>query len=313
MPNIARRAPRVRYRRVPMWSACHLEPELTASDVVVYEVSEFVATITFNRPDRLNAWTPTMSERYGALLADAAADPNVRAIVVTGAGRAFCAGADMDILTTEGGGPAVVGSDPKNFATRALQVPKPVIAAINGPCAGYGVVLALACDVRFIADDAKLTSAFARRGLIAEYGSAWLLGRIVGPGRALDLLLSARVISGAEAERIGLAEFVCEDGRCLELARDYARDLAAHCSPASLAAIKRQIYADLERGLADSVEDSVREMDDSSATTRRRGRNTKLRGTTCSAICSSRSKGLLAARMIVIRDLRTMSRPPRPR
>lgn len=242
-----------------------MSPELELNrglaHVVVYEVSESVATITFNRPDRLNAWTPTMSERYGALLADAAADPSVRAIVVTGAGRAFCAGADMDILRGQGGGSAVVGSDPHNFATQALQVPKPVIAAINGPCAGYGLVLALACDLRFISEDAKVTTAFARRGLIAEYGSAWLLGRILGPGRALDLLLSARVLSGTEAGEIGLAERVCEVGRCLEFALEYARDLAANCSPGSLATIKHQLYADLQRSLTDAIEDSLREME----------------------------------------------------
>ena len=203
-----------------------MEPQLSlsasAADVVTYEVSESVATITFNRPDRLNAWTPAMSEQYGALLSDAAADPNVRAIVVTGAGRAFSAGAEMEILTVEGGGSAIVGSDPRNFATRALQIPKPVIAAINGPCAGYGVVVALACDVRFIADDAKVTTAFSRRGLIAEYGSSWLLGRLVGPGRALDLMLSARVVLGTEAGKIGFAEYVSDGGRCLAMALEYA-------------------------------------------------------------------------------------------
>src|ERR1043166_6665646 len=149
------------------------------TDVVLYEVRDRIATLTLNRPDRLNAWTGGLARRYYSLLEDAAADPDVRVIVVTGAGRGWCAGGDMDSL--QGGAdsddPGAVGLDrPIWFPT---TIPKPIIAAINGACAGIGLCAALMCDLRFAAAGAKLTTAFVRRGLVAEHGSSWMLPRLI--------------------------------------------------------------------------------------------------------------------------------------
>jgi enoyl-CoA hydratase/carnithine racemase len=229
------------------------------SDVVLIEVADGVAVLTLNRPDRLNAWTPELQTRYFDLLDECAARSDVRAIVVTGAGRGFCSGADMQVL----GDLASGGSDGNGSAARhderpvryPLSIAKPVIAAINGPCAGIGLVFALMCDIRFAAAEAKFTTAFARRGLVAEHGIAWMLPRLVGPAHALDLLLSGRVLLGEEAAQIGLVNRAVPVASLLEETLAYARELARECSPASMAAMKRQVYSNLERALEDSVED----------------------------------------------------------
>lgn len=230
------------------------------SEVVLFEIEDQVALVTFNRPDRLNAWTPELQTRYFDLLEECVARDDVRAIVLTGAGRGFCAGADManlEQLSGDGdaGAEAAAGapSDPRPV-TFALTVPKPVIAAINGPCAGLGLVHALMCDLRFAAAGAKLTTAFARRGLVAEHGISWMLPRLVGPARALDLLLSGRIMLGAEAAELGLVNRVIEDDRLLEETLAYARMLATECSPSSMAQMKRQVYGDFERTLAESLD-----------------------------------------------------------
>jgi enoyl-CoA hydratase/carnithine racemase len=234
------------------------------TDVVLFEVQEAVAVLTFNRPDRLNAWTPELQTRYFDLLEECASRDDVRAIILTGAGRGFCAGADMQGLEQVAGGngerPAGADTRPVTFA---LTIPKPVIAAINGPCAGIGLVHAVMCDLRFVAAGAKLTTAFARRGLVAEHGLSWMLPRLVGPAHALDLLLSGRVVLGAEAAELGLVNRAVEDGRALEEALEYARMLATQCSPASMAVMKRQVYADYEHSLAESLEDANRLMAES--------------------------------------------------
>jgi enoyl-CoA hydratase/carnithine racemase len=138
-----------------------------------------------------------------------------------------------------------------------------VIAAINGPCAGLGLVHALMCDLRFVAAEAKLTTAFARRGLVAEHGLSWMLPRLIGPARALDLLLSARIVLGAEAAEMGLANWAVEDGRTLDEALTYARMLASECSPASMAVIKSQVYADYEHTIDETVAEANRLMSES--------------------------------------------------
>jgi enoyl-CoA hydratase/carnithine racemase len=226
------------------------------SDVVLIEHREAVAVLTLNRPDRLNAWTPELQTRLFDLLDQCASDEGVRAIVVTGAGRGFCAGADMEALNAlssgETGNGASVPADDRPVR-HPLSIPKPIVAAINGPCAGIGLALALMFDVRFAAAGAKFTTAFARRGLVAEHGTAWMLPRLIGPARTLDLLLSGRVFLGAEAAELGVVNRALEDD-VLEASLAYAQDLAEHCSPASLAAMKRQVYADLELGLEESVE-----------------------------------------------------------
>jgi enoyl-CoA hydratase/carnithine racemase len=243
------------------------------SDVVLFEVDDRVALITFNRPDRLNAWTPELQTRYFDLLEECARREDVRAIILTGAGRGFCAGADMQHLAElmaaggdgaggdgaggDGAGGDGAGDSPPGDSrpvTFPLTIPKPIIAAINGPCAGLGLVHAVMCDLRFAATSAKLTTAFARRGLVAEHGISWMLPRLVGPARALDLLLSGRVVLGEEAAELGLVNRAVEDERLMDEVLAYARMLATESSPSSMALMKRQVYGDYERTLAESLE-----------------------------------------------------------
>jgi len=232
------------------------------TDVVLREIDQGVALLTLNRPDRLNAWTNEMHRVYFDLLDDCAARSDVRAIVVTGAGRGFCAGADMDDLQALGGGGVDYEAhrpDPRPH-THARTIPKPVIAAVNGACAGLGLVHALMCDLRFAATDAKLTTAFSRRGLVAEHGISWLLPRLVGPSRALDLLLSARVVLGEEAAAMGLVDRALPRERVVSEALTYAQDLAANCSPTSMAVMKRQVWSALEQGADEALDIANREM-----------------------------------------------------
>jgi len=232
------------------------------SEVVQRTVQDGVAVLTLNRPDRLNAWTPEMGRAYFDSLAECAALEQVRVIVVTGAGRGFCAGADMENLQSlgENGAEPSAGEPDPRPQSYPLSISKPVIAAVNGACAGIGLVLALMCDLRFVAEGAKLTTAFARRGLVAEYGIAWILPRLLGPARALDLLLSGRVVLGEEAAALGLANRAIAPERLLDETLAYARDLAVNCSPASMAAMKAQVYADLERGLDGALAEAGRLM-----------------------------------------------------
>lgn len=211
------------------------------ADVVLHERRGPVTVLTLNRPERLNAWSDPLEDRYFDLIEDAVADPDVRAIVVTGAGRGFCAGADLVDLEAAGEDDDVAmpeGRRPRHFP---LTIGKPLIAAVNGPAAGLGLVEALYCDVRFAAPDAKLTTAFTRRGLIAEYGIAWLLPRIVGRSKALDLLLSGRVVLGDEALSMGLVDRIAAPGELLQAAVRYAADLAAACSPTAMSVVKAQV------------------------------------------------------------------------
>jgi enoyl-CoA hydratase/carnithine racemase len=225
------------------------------SEVVLKEVQDGVAVLTLNRPERLNAWTVEMEHTYFGMLEECASSPEVRAIVVTGTGRGFCAGADMHDLQAIGNGSLDTAEHAQGRRAQSypLSIPKPIVAAINGACAGIGLVQALMCDVRFATEGAKLTTAFARRGLVAEHGISWLLPRLVGPARALDLLLSGRVVSAEEALELGLVNRVLRPDSLLEQTLDYARDLAVSCSPASMATIKRQVYADLSLGLPEAL------------------------------------------------------------
>ncbi len=232
-----------------------------ADDVVLSERRGPVALLTLNRPERLNAWTGELETRYFDLLDEAGADPDIRAIVVTGAGRGFCAGADMDMLQGIGadasGGSADRAAHGRRQQWHTTTIPKPVIAAINGACAGIGLCQALMCDVRFAANGAKFTTAFARRGLIAEHGISWTLPRLVGPAAALDLLMSGRVFLAEEAARIGVISDSVEPELLLERALDYAVDLAANCSPASMAVMKHQVYADFGVGVVEATDRSL--------------------------------------------------------
>ena len=244
----------------------------------LYQVANRVATITLNRPDKLNAWTAIMEQEVRSAVEEAERDENVRVIVLTGAGRGFCAGADMSLLSTV----AEQGLDEKGRA-QALRnsrsagregvradfhrkysyfpaVGKPMIAAINGPVVGLGLVIALYCDLRFASDAARFGTAFARRGLIAEYGMAWMLPRIVGHANALDLLFSARMIDAAEALRMGLVNQLFPQDVFPEKVQEYARELAANVSPRSMGIIKRQVYEAMFQTLEEAFVTSEREM-----------------------------------------------------
>jgi enoyl-CoA hydratase/carnithine racemase len=226
-----------------------------STELVLAERRGPVLVLTLNRPERLNAWTDSLEDRYFARLDAAEIDPEVRAIVVTGAGRGFCAGADMSDLErgamTDAAEPELRNRPrPRSFPR---TVRKPMIAAINGAAVGLGLVEALYCDLRFATPDAKLSTAFARRGLVAEYGISWLLPRLVGYSTALDLLLSGRVIRGEEAHRLGLVDRVSEPQRILDDAVAYAQELARHSSPWSMATIKAQVHADVDRPFAAAV------------------------------------------------------------
>jgi enoyl-CoA hydratase/carnithine racemase len=216
------------------------------TEPVLCEVHNGVAVLTLNRPDRMNAMVPAMQERLFDLLESASRDPQVRVIVLTGAGRAFCVGQDMDLLAGLADGDEQLAEvvSPRPW-TLPMSVPKPTIAAINGACAGVGFVAAAMYDLRFAAEGAKLTTSFARRGLVAEYGISWILPRLVGLSAAMDLLVSGRIILADEAKEMGLVDRVVRPERLLEETITYARDLATSCSPASMSAIKRQVHRDL--------------------------------------------------------------------
>jgi len=208
--------------------------------VVLEERDDGVLLLTLNRPERLNAWTLAMEERYFDLLAEAAADPDVRAVVVTGAGRGFCAGLDADALAGVAEG-TPVSDRPRRAQTFPLEIPKPIVAAVNGPAAGIGFLQTLVADVRFAAAGAKFTTAFARRGLLAEHGISWLLPRLIGGARATELLLSARVFLAEEAADLGLVHRVVAPDALLDEALAYAHDLAEHCGPLAMGITKYQV------------------------------------------------------------------------
>jgi enoyl-CoA hydratase/carnithine racemase len=226
-----------------------------------------VRTIWFDRPDQRNTMTLEMFRDYYAALLAADADPQVRALVVTGAGDWFCAGADpaaLEALLDEGQRTRL--AEEFGFAPHLpLTLGTPIVAAVNGGAAGLGLVHALYADVRFMATEARLATAFSRLGLIAEYGSAWLLPRLVGVGNALDLLLSGRKVDAAEAYRIGLAQRVLPRDEVLAEAQAYAADLAAHCSPTSMAVIRQQVWSGLETGAAQAAADATGLMTESLA------------------------------------------------
>jgi enoyl-CoA hydratase/carnithine racemase len=231
------------------------------TDLVLAERRGGVLLLTLNRPDRLNAWNSALEEQYFELLAAADANPEIRAIVVTGAGRAFCAGADMDGLkqVAETGTRSIkVNADrPRNYA---YTIRKPLIAAINGPAVGLGLVQALYADVRFSTPSAKLSTTFSRRGLIAEYGIAWILPRLIGTSRALDLLLSARMVLGEEAARIGLVDRVVEADALVDGACAYADELTRMCSPWSMSIIKQQVREAVDQPFTAAYDESERLM-----------------------------------------------------
>jgi enoyl-CoA hydratase/carnithine racemase len=229
-----------------------------ADAVLAERDDDGVLTLTFNRPERRNGWAEDLEEAYYGLLAAAAAEPAVRAVVVTGAGSTFCPGAEMGRLGLLAEPGARLPHKPVDVPRR---FPKPLIAAINGACAGVGLVQALFCHVRFAADTARFSTAFARRGLVAEYGLAWTLPRLIGVENALDLLLSARKVDAAEALRLGLVSRVVPRDEVLAAARAYAGDLARHCAPNAMAVIARQVLDELDAPFEAALERSYAEVD----------------------------------------------------
>jgi enoyl-CoA hydratase/carnithine racemase len=249
---------------------------------ILYEVSDPVAIITFNRPERLNALTGRTQVELKHALIKADADERVVGIVLTGAGRAFSAGADMQTLGTIAEAGKIERDDSlaqlesesrgrnidPEFAVTWSFIPslkKPVIAAVNGPCAGMSTAIAAMCDLRFAAESALFTTSFSQRGLIAEHGLSWILPRLLGPSRALDLLWSARKVGPEEALRIGLADRVVPDGEVVSAAKEYIETLAATCSPTSIMVMKRQVYLHLMRPLDAAMDESNRLMAESLA------------------------------------------------
>ncbi|GII94937.1 enoyl-CoA hydratase-related protein [Sinosporangium siamense] len=227
---------------------------------VLVRVERSVAVITLNRPRVLNAVNRPMAHGYAKALRAADADPRVRGIVVTGAGRGFCSGADMAVFN---GTPDEMRSfmvPREEMPHHALRLSKPVVAAVNGPVAGIGFAYMMGSDIRFAAKGATMSTVFPRLGLVAEYGLSWLLPRLIGGARAMELLLSGRTIEAEEALRIGLVHRVSEPGEVLSDALDYTADLVANCAPSSLAVIKEQVYADLERPFEAALDDAISRM-----------------------------------------------------
>jgi enoyl-CoA hydratase/carnithine racemase len=245
---------------------------------ILYDVTDRIATITLNRPTKLNAWTLTMGNEVQAALEQAEKDDNVRVILLTGAGRAFCAGMDMQALGHIVGDPSggVVERIRKDWATGPRRpgarpdfqtvysyfpaIEKPIIAALNGTTVGLGLVMALYCDVRFAADGAKFSTAFSRRGLIAEHGMAWMLPRLVGIANSCDLIMSARTVDAQEALRIGLVNRLLPQETFLAGVREYAQELATMVSPRSLRIMKKQIYDSLFQTLGEAIAQANEEM-----------------------------------------------------
>ena len=247
---------------------------------LLYEVSEPVATITLNRPERLNALTGRMLAELRHAVAEAERDERVVGIVLTGAGRGFSAGMDMQSLaqTADAGGTGGGRDDAELDAKPGdpemgpdfgvaygflLALRKPLVAAVNGPAAGLGFVIAMLCDMRFASEKARFTTSFAARGLVAEHGISWVLPRLIGSARALDLLWSARKFDAQEALELGVVNRVVPDGEALNAARAYIEELAATSSPTSLRVMKQQVYRHLMQPLGDAWQDTNRLMAES--------------------------------------------------
>jgi len=210
--------------------------------LVTSEIANGVAVLTWNRPERNNAWSVPMEREYYRLLRACGDDPEVRVIVVTGAGKSFCPGMDADTLSDQARTGTSTFPHRRDPVTLPRSIRKPVIAAINGACAGIGLIAAMNCDLRFASASAKLTTSFSQRGIMAEHGLAWSLPRVVGVSKALDLLFSARVVQGGEALALGLVDRVFERDVLMTETLTYARNLATFSSPLAMGVMKQQVY-----------------------------------------------------------------------
>jgi len=246
-----------------------------AYEQILYRVEPPLATITLNRPEKLNAWTLRMGFEVRHAMWQAEHDERVRVILVTGAGRGYCAGADMDFLQAVQGGQAEVGEAPPELRVEfdpglpaawrgeysyPLGLSKPVVGVINGVAAGLGATYPLFYDLRIASDQARFAFLFARRGLIAEHGSAWLLPRIVGLTRAIDLLYTGRFVDAHEALSMGLVNRVVAHETLYPEARAWALEIATQCSPRSLRIMKRQVFSSQFGDLEQSIREADHEM-----------------------------------------------------
>lgn len=252
---------------------------MSQQDLIGYDLDQGVATITFNRPEKMNALTPAMLQLFFRAVRRAAADPESRVIVITGSGRGFCAGLDLSVIGTGASSDAPlpeedvapvqwddeVGPDLSRFFSggwnELITSRKPTIAAINGPAFGWGFILALHCDIRFASRSAIMNATFARLGVPAEKGSGWLLARLIGSARALDLLYSARRIDGVEAERLGIVNTVLADDALMDHVNAYARQIASLAAPRALAAMKAQVWSALDDPYDVGFADADKEQD----------------------------------------------------
>ncbi|HVA79529.1 MAG TPA: enoyl-CoA hydratase-related protein, partial [Candidatus Binataceae bacterium] len=228
---------------------------------IIYEKSDRIATVTFNRPAKLNSWTAKMGAETRAALLDADRDPGVGAIIMTGAGRAYCSGADMSALSDISAGRASAGggagaaaqdawlaeqrADYRNQYAYPLALSKPIIGAINGACVGLGFTTCLYQDIRIASETARMGLIFVQRGLAIEHGSSWMLSRIVGLGRAVELAVTGRLVDAQEALAIGLVNRVVPADKLIETAREVAGHIANKCSPLGVAHAKKLVYKHL--------------------------------------------------------------------
>ena len=247
-------------------------------DEILYEVDDPTAVITFNRPQTLNSFTYKTLAEFRHAIAAAEADPNVVGIIVTGSGRGFSAGMDMNALAEmtktgeSGGGDFGLRAHPgdpsmgDNFTkmnTYLMAVRKPVLAAVNGACAGLGFSLACMCDMRFVERQARFITSFSARGLVAEHGTSWILPRLIGPSKALDIFWTGRRIEGEEALELGIANRLCENGESVNDAKEFIRGLAKTSSPRSLMEMKQMVYRHLNMELGPAIDETQRRQDDS--------------------------------------------------
>jgi enoyl-CoA hydratase/carnithine racemase len=252
--------------------------EDAAAAPILCSIEAGVALVTLNHPERLNAFNAELGVAYDKLMVSLAQDRAVRAVVITGAGKGFCAGADAKALDKLADDPSALRNRPPGaghpvydaltdappeLRTRFLApaaLPQPVIAAVNGACAGVGLAIACYSDVRFASRQALFTAAFSRRGLIAEGGLAWMLPRLIGLGPATDLLISGRKVAAEEALRLGLVADVVEADELLPRALGYAREIADAVSPRSASAIKRQLQSAQSQTLREALETGHQEL-----------------------------------------------------
>jgi enoyl-CoA hydratase/carnithine racemase len=244
-------------------------------DEIIYEKKDRVATVTMNRPEKMNAWTPKMGAEMRTAMLDAERDPEIGAIIVTGAGRAYCAGADMGSLSNIASGnaaPRTAAAEPdpwlsqqradyRNTYSWPLALNTPVIGAINGACVGLGFTTCLYQDIRIASENARLGLIFVQRGLAIEHGSSWMLPRIVGLAKAVELAITGRLVDANEALEMGLVNRVVPQDKLMPTAREIASDIANKCSPLGVAQAKKMIYQHLFTDLATGVRDDDASME----------------------------------------------------